>query len=839
MPPVLRLAFRELRGGLKGFRILMACLALGVAAISASGSLKAAFQRTLQEDSRALLGGDIDLRQSSTPPTPEQRTFFDTLGIVSEGTELRAMARTPQDRRLVEVKGVDDRYPLVGTLELSPSLPLSQALSRQDGIWGAVVEPRLLEVLSLKVGDNLAVGDATFQIRAVIEKEPDRLSGTLSLGPRVMISNTASKETGLLRPGSLNRWAYHIALPPGGDVQEARSLLSARFPEAEWQIRDSSAPAPTMGRILDSIGMFLTLVGLTALLVGGIGVANAVKAYMESRTHSIAILKSLGAPTSLILTVYAGLVGALALVGIFLGVAVGGLIPWIVTQVAGNSLPVAARLGIYPGPLALAAGFGILTTVVFSLWPLARAKAVPAATLFRQSAIPLGAPPGRGVLLLTLVLAILLGGLTVLTTDRPLFALAFVLSAIATLGLFRGLAWLISRTAAMASAHRRGWLASPTGRLALANLHRPGASTVSVVLSLGLGLTVLVTMALVESNLALQFGTRLPQQAPSFFFIDIQPDQFSAFERAIRTVDGKANIEQAPSVRGRMSSINGHPSSAMKVSEDVAWAARGDRHFTALAAPPKGSRILEGTWWDKDYSGPPLVSVEASVAKGFGMKIGDTLGLNILGRDISVQIASIREVEWLSLEINFAFVLSPHALDGAPHTWIATVHAAPENETNIERSVTSTLVNVSAIRIKETLTTVRQMIGHADLALRLATLVTLTAGALVLAGAALAGHRRRVREAVILKVLGATRADLWRAWLLEFGVIGLSTGLCSAGIGGLAAWAILVRLKADWVFLPGVIAATVLTCVVASLLAGFAGIYAAMRAKAGPVLRAE
>lgn len=835
-------ARRELRSGLKGFRILMACLALGVAAIAASGSLKAAFHTALTEDSRKLLGGDLKLSQSYRPLEAEQRQALDGLGMVSAGIQMRAMAHAHgnEARRLVELKGVDGAYPLAGTLDLAPPVPAADALARRDGVWGAVADANLLASLGLALGDRVTVGEGVFQIRATIAREPDRIATALAFGPRLMVAADAIAETGLNQPGSLINWTYGVGLKPGMSAEAAKRLLGERFPEAGWQLRDTSDAAPGVGRFLDNLSSFLTLVGLTALLVGGIGVANAVKAYLDGRIPTIAVLKAVGAPSRLIFATYGSLVALLASLGILSGLALGAAVPWLVVQLAGDKLPLAARIGLYPGPLAVAAAFGVLTAGVFTLWPLARAKMVPATALFRQAVTPLTRWPDRKTLAVLAVAAGLLMALAVLSADKPLLAAAFVAAALVTLGLFRALAWGLSRAAARVSVRRTGLFAHPIGRLALANLHRPGSAVVSVVLSLGLGLTVLVTIALIEGNLARQFGERMPAEAPSFFFIDIQPDQVERFDQIIRGVDAGASVDQAPMVRGRITRINGVPVAEVAVAPEAEWAIRGDRGLTAAATPPKGARLVAGQWWAPDYDGPALASVDANIAKGFGLELGDTMGINVLGRELEVRIASLRDIEWSTLNMNFTFVLSPNALKGAPHTWIATVQAPVASEAAIEKAVTDQLANVSAIRVKEALVAVREMIANADMAVRLAALVTLSAGGLVLAGAVMAGHRRRVYEAVVLKVLGATRADLWRAWLLEFGIVGLTTGLAAGVVGSLAAWAILVHvMRADWAFLPGIAAATILACVVASLLAGFAGTFAAMRAKAAPLLRSE
>jgi putative ABC transport system permease protein len=835
-------ARREMRGGLKGFRILVACLALGVAAIAAAGSLRAAFDKALQDDSRTLLGGDLDLRQSHQDLDPQQKTALAGLGRVSGGVEMRAMAIVGgnRTRSLVELKGVDDAYPLVGRLELEPAQSPEQAMGRRNGVWGAAADANLLARLGLRIGDRVQVGDAAFEVRATISREPDRIATALSFGPRLMVAREALAETGLVRPGSLIRYTARIALAKGVTAESARQDLAKRFPDAAWQVRGIEDAAPGMGRFFDNMASFLTLVGLTALLVGGIGVANAVKAYLDGKVSTIAILKCVGAPSQVIFATYFSLVALLALAGIGLGLALGAAVPWAVVAYAGDRLPLAARAGLYPLPLLVAAACGALAALVFTLWPLAQARAVPATALFRNLLAPSRRWPDRPTLAVLAVATLALAGLAIGTAGNRPLAAWFVVAAIATLGLFRLLAWGLAKGAARVTGHHGGGLTNPAWRLALANLHRPGSAVVSVVLSLGLGLTVLVAIALVEGNLARQFGETLPLQAPSFYFIDIQPDQVAAMEKAVAAADADARLEQAPMVRGRISHINGVPVGEVHVAPEAEWALRGDRGLSSAADQPAGTRVVAGKWWAPDYAGPPLVSVDAGIARGFGLKLGDSIGINVLGREITATVASLRDIDWSSLSMNFTFLLSPGVLDGAPHSFIATVRADPSREAVVEKAVTDALPNVSSVRVKEALEAVRAVIANADLAVRLAGAVTLTAGGLVLAGAVMAGHRRRVREAVILKVLGATRADLWRAYVIEFGLVGLVTGVAAGGIGTLAAWAILVKvMKADWAVMPGITLGTLGLCISASLLAGFAGTWNAMRAKAAPLLRNE
>jgi putative ABC transport system permease protein len=357
-----------------------------------------------------------------------------------------------------------------------------------------------------------------------------------------------------------------------------------------------------------------------------------------------------------------------------------------------------------------------------------------------------------------------------------------------------------------------------------------------VVLSLGLGLTVLVAVALVEANLSRQFDERMPAEAPTFFFIDIQPDQVQTFDQAVARAGGTS--KRAAMVRGRISRIDGVPVDQVPIAPDAQWAIRGDRGLSTAAALPEDAHVVEGRWWPADYDGPPLASLDAGIARGFGLAVGQTITVNVLGRDVTATVANFREIDWSSLAMNFTFILTPNALAGAPQSFIATVHAPPGREAAVERAVTDVLPNVSSIRVKEALDAARAVIANAGVAIRAAAAVTLAAGGLVLAGAIAAGQRRRLHEAVLLKVLGARRADLLRALAAEYGLLGAATGLVAAGLGSAAAWAVLVFvLKADWVFLPGPVAATALGGVVAVAAFGVAATSRVLAAKTAPYLR--
>jgi putative ABC transport system permease protein len=831
------LARRELRGSLKGFGIFVACLALGVAAIAGAASLDASLRRALSEDSQALLGGDAELRLSYRPPTAEEHQFLDHFGVLSNAVEMRGMARTADGagQTLVEVKGVDDRYPLFGGLDLRPRQSLSQALERQDGIWGAAVDANLLDRLGVKLGDVITLGEAKLAVRAVIAREPDRAAAVFSLGPRLLLDARALTETNLLLPGSVVHYALTIRFNPEIAAGDFKAAVEARFPNAGWQIRDAAAAAPGVKRYLDQMTLFLTLVGLTALLVGGIGIGNGVKTFLDGRMTSIAILKCLGAPRRLIQRVYFLQVAVLAAFGISLGLAIGAALPWAMVASFGDKLPLAARLALYPGPLLEAAGFGALTTIAFAIWPLARAAAVPAATLFRDIVAGHRFRPDAGTLAVMLAAGGGLAALAIVSAADRSLAAWFVGGSAAVLLLFF-LAGAALVALARVLARRLGSGGSPVWRLGLSSLYRPGAPTRGVVLSLGLGLTLLVMVALVQANLNRQFDERIPALAPSFFFIDIQPGQTALFDRTVSEAGGEA--KRAQMVRGRISRIDGIPVEQVAIAPDAQWAVRGDRGLSSAATQPADSRVVDGHWWTADYDGSPLVSLDAGIAKGFGLRVGQSITVNVLGREITATIANLREIDWSSLSMNFTFILTPQALAGAPSTYIATVRAPLGHENEVERAVTAALPNVSSIRVKEALELVKTVVTNAGMAIRGAASVTLLAGALVLAGAIAAGRQRRTREAVLLKVLGARRADLLRALLLEFALLGAAAALLAALLGSLAAWAVLVYvLKADWVFLPAPVVLTVLGGIVAVTLFGVVGTLRVLAAKTAPQLR--
>jgi len=834
-----RYAGRELRGGLKGFRVFLACLAMGVAAIAGVGSVSTAILEGLRADGKTLLGGDVDLRLTHRHATDEQLSWLqDNTARLSAIAQMRAMAirEDGTDRKLIELKAVDDAYPLHGAVELESGEPIQDKLKKVGDSWGAVVSTRLIPRLGLELGSVIRIGEARFTVTDIIVEEPDKSTRAFELGPRVIVPFEALAATGLEQPGSLIRYHYRVLVNAGETPGAWIDRLQETFPDAGWRVRGLDNAAPNIQRFVDRVTMFLTLVGLTALLVGGVGVGNAVRAFLQARTGTIATLKCLGAPSSTIFSIYLIQVMLLASVGILAGLIIGTAAPLAAMPLIADRLPIDAQIGFYPESLVMAAVFGFLVTFLFALLPLARARTVPAATLFRDLLTPVTGKPGPKVIALLIASGLVLAGLAVLTADNWRIAAVFVVGSAMALLAFR-----LAAEGVMAIARKLPRSRNAKLRLAIANLHRPGAPTGSVVVSLGLGLTVLVTVALIEGNLSNQLNDTLRGEAPGFYFIDIQPNQAEAFDEVVAGFPTLTKTTRVPMLRGRITALDGVPVSEIEPHPDFGWILRGDRGFTWSPNPPEaGSEVVAGEWWPADYKGEPLVSFDAAAAEAFGLQVGDTISVNLLGRGFTAKIANLRKIDWTSLGINFVMVFSPGLMEQAPQTYIATAYLDETQEPALEALVTDNFPNVSSVRVKEVLEGVDEIVGNLAVAVRSIAAVAIIAGVLVLAGAIAAGHARRVYESVVLKVLGATRRDIAAAFLIEYGLMGLVTALIAAAVGSVAAWAVIAFIMgAEWIFVPMALISTIGLAVAITTGLGLAGTWVALGRKAAPLLRNE
>jgi putative ABC transport system permease protein len=844
LPLALSIAFRELRAGAGGLVVFVLSIALGVAAVAAIGSLAASFDRSLARQGRLLVGGDLSFERVHRRANAEERAAIAAEGMISESASLRAMARVGSGKRaLVELKAVDDAYPLYGNVIIADAGQSGgPAPWRKTGI--VVVERPLLDRLGLKIGSKVSLGDTTVEIGGILGQQPDRLADRLAYGPKLLLSLETLRRTGLVQPGSLVRWIYRLKLHDGrGDDKSAlkriRIAFQAKFPESGFSINDWTDPAPSLRREVDRFAQFVSLVGLAALLLGGIGVGNAIESYMAKKRMVIATFKSLGATGALVLRVYLLQSILLASLGISLGLIVGMLTPAIISALYGEALPIPLATEPHPRSLLAAAAAGLFTTLLFVLLPLGRASAVPPAVLMRAHLSEEERPPAFPFIAAAAASAAALIGLGLAASEEPGLTAAIIGGIVAAFLLLWGFGFALQR---MASRFRRSRAA--VLNLALASIGGPGSIARQVSISLGLGLGFLVAIALVQRSLLTELEGGLKADAPAYYFLDIDAKDLRTFREIVLAAEPGAKLADAPMLRGRIVALKGVPVEKVKADPEQRWVLSGDRGLTYTDTLPEASTIVEGSWWPKGYSGPPLVSFDTEAAKGLGLKIGDTVTVNVLGRNVEASIASFRKIDWESLAINFVMLFSPNTLAGAPHRALTTLELPqglpPANEAKLVQALADRFPLVTAIKVSDIVDAAKDLLGKVMGAIRVTAGAILAIGALVLTGAVLASQERRKYEAVLFKTLGATRRRILSAQMLEFSVLGLVTAAFAAAVGSLTAWALCkwaFDIKFAWSGLAA--AETILLALALMLAIGAAVSWRVLSAKAAPYLRGE
>lgn len=833
-----RIARRELRGGLRGFRVFLACLALGVAAIAAVGSVRVSIEQGLAREGAVILGGDAELTFTYRFAEEDERAFMDGIAeVVSETVDFRSMVVVDRDdveRGLTQVRGVDAMWPIYGEVGLDPPMSIEDALAVRE-LPGAVIAPLLVDRLALQVGDTFRLGTQEFELRAVLVEEPDGAASGFGLGPRTIVSLEGLGGSGLLQTGTLYESQYRLAVAEGADLDALQTEASPlELNGARW--RDSRNGAPGVAEFIDRIGAFLVLVGLAGLAVGGVGVSAAVRAYLDGKIATIATLKTLGAEGRTIFAAYFMQVGLLTAVGIALGLILGAGAPIAFGPLIEAQLPVPVAISVYPAPLLEAALYGTLTALIFTLWPLARTAQVRAAALFRDASAGTREWPEAQYLLVILLLVTALVGSAVWFSGIPKLALGTAAGLLIALGLLALAAWGI-RALCKRLARARFVRGRTALRTALGAVGGPGSEAGSVVLSLGLGLTVLATVGQIDTNLRNAIQRDLPDVAPSYFFVDIQPDQLQPFLDRVEGDSAVSRVDTAPMLRGIITQINGER------AQDVAgdhWVLHGDRGVTYLAEAPPEDEIVDGAWWPDDYAGPPLVAFAAEEAEEIGLVVGDRITINVLGRDITAEIAALREVSFENAGIGFIVTMNEAALAGAPHTYIATVYAEEQAEAQILRDVAGDAPNITAIRVRDALDQVAEALRGIARATSYAALATLLTGFVVLIGAAAAGERGRVFEAAVLKTLGASRATILGSFALRASMLGAAAGIVAIATGALGGWAVMTFvMDTDYAFEPISAAVIVVGGAFATLVAGLAFAWRPLATRPARVLRAR
>ena len=823
------IARRDLRGRFVGLRLLIVCLFLGVATLAAIGSLTNSITEELANRGQAILGGDLEMAVAQREATTAELDAFKQAGTLSETMRMQAMARLPDgsDTQLVELKGVDTSYPLYGKFTLENGETVSAPEPQE-----IYVTPALMQRLSMKIGDNISFGEASFTISGIIAEEPDRLSEGLSLGPVAITSLEGLRATKLIQPGSLFESKYRLKLPMTADPGEIGDGLIAQFPHAAWEIKTRDDGAPNTRRFIERMGQFLTLVGLASLVIAGIGVGNGVASYLRGKQGAIATLKILGADSAMIFRIYLFQIMAVAIGAIALGLIIGALAPLAIIQIAGDVLPIKPEFAIYPLPLVVSALYGFLIAIIFALPPLSRAKTIPAAGIIRgegRSWRQIDRQSWTGVgLAIAAILALAIG-----TANEPLFSAAFIGAATAILLLLTGLGALIRWLASKAPRPKQ-----PLLRLALTSLHRPGAQTGQLVVALGLGLTLFATLAAIQTSLTNEIRSTVPRDAPSFFVLDIPVERTGEFRSKVKETSGDADINIVPTLRGTITEFAGQRVSELETLPEGAWVLRGDRGLTYSATIPEGSEIAAGEWWDADYDGPPLVSVDEEQGAALGLRIGDSLTVSLLGVEIPATVASFRKVNWRNFGFNYVLVFPPSVLADVPHNVAATIQLETAKEDQLLSTLPREFPSISMVKVKEIASQIGDILNQMATAIAAAASIAIFSGIAVLVGAIAASRQTRVYDSVILKLLGATRAQILTVQAIEYAVLAFLLSAVALGLGLFAGWFVITQIfqftwQPDW----GIVLLTLAIGGIVTLSIGLLGSIPVLSAKPARALR--
>ena len=882
----LRMAWRETRGAWRHFIHFFVCIALGVGALVGVALFASNVEQTVTREARALLGGDLEIRLSrllSEQGKSVLESVADRGIAMTHVSELVAMAAVAehdrgQQTQIVELKAVESAYPLYGRLDLEPKGALSHLLASTMDVCqpppclGAVVEESLLIRMGLSVGDRVKIGQAIFTITAVIRKEPDRVANAFSLGPRVIVSREGLMAAELIQPGSRIRERYLLRLPPTLSPQTLMYELRGRLAGESARIVTYQNAQPALRRFLEQLSRYLGLIGLTALFVGGIGVGMTVQAFIREKLHTIAVLKTVGADSKAVVQAYLvqavclGLIGSVA--GAALGLGLQAVLPSLAKEVFASYL--LEQVQIVGGltwatvlPIMKGVALGLLTTLLFTLWPLLGVREIRPALIFRREVAPSG-----GVLLAkeTLCLsrwrhvfglsdpirmicvtgiAVGLAGLAIWQAGSWTVGLLFILALAVAVGLLVLVSRLLVRGLSRLPRPR-----SLSVRQAVGNLHRPGSQAAGVMVAIGVGVMVIVAVSVMEHSLIRQIGESRPSDAPTFFFIDIQPDQKEGFVRLIEQQTAGKTPEVTPLVRSRLHALDGRPVVLDEESEEQRQREREGRKrwyftreyvLTFLEDLPKDNVVTRGTWWNPGMApAGPLVSVEEEAARNLGLDVGSTIEFDIQGSTVAAEVSSIRKVDWGGFSTNFYMILSPGSLEGAPVTYVGTVRVPPEEEVRLQRAVVRSFPNVTAINVGDVLDSVARILDRLSLAIRSVALFCILAGSFVMAAALAATKYRRLYESVLLKALGATRGVIAKSFAAEYALLGAAAGLIGVLLASALSWSVLYFfLDVPWLFVPRVLVAGFALTVVLALAVGFLSTFRLLGQRPLSVLRHE
>ncbi len=845
---------RESRGARGRLAFFVACLSVGVAAVVAVAGMSASLDEGVRTEARQLLAADLAIE--GRRPIPPGLDLAKAGLAGAQRTDLKEMvtvvlARTSQ---VVELRVVNGEYPFYGVMELRPQRPLRELLGPESVVVGS----ELLANLGLRQGDTLRVGGAVFRIAGVVLSEPDRVSVSFTIGPRVFMSSEGLARTQLEGKGSRVGHRTLIKLPASFSAEQlplAKERLERALADSSfYEVETYKEAQPALRNSIDRVDRFLGLVALLSLFVGGIGVAQSVRAWLSSRLDAIAVLKCLGMRPREVFLLYLGQTALLGLAGSLVGILLGSAVQLALPGLFPDLIPAELVRPWQPTALLRGLGLGVGVAVLFSLPSLAAVLRVPPARVLRRDAEPL--PNHRWVTAATLI--VLGTGIWVMATaqSRSLdLGSRFTAGMVLVTALLAGAALLISwmvRRLPRESLPGRIWM-----RHGLAALARPGSGTVSAIVALGLGVLVVLGMSLVERRLSNQLATAIPPDAPSAFLIDIQPGQWAGVHEILRK-QGASRVDSVPVIMARVSAIDGQTVEQLAAKAEARrekekqdgedsegdgqgarrWALTREQRLTYMKELPADNLLVAGKLWSDPTRAE--VSVEKDFADDLGLKLGSTIRFDIQGIPLELTVTSLRTVNWQTFGINFFLVVEPGVLEKAPQNRLAATRLPRGSEQGIQDALAAAYPNVTLIRVREVLEKIAGVLERIGVGIRFLGGFTVLAGIAILGGAVSAGSARRGREVALLKTLGMTRSGVAGAFAVEYALIGLVAGLIGAAGATVLAYMVVTRgFELPWEIQAWPVAVALGGAVVLAVGAGLAASARALERRPIEVLRAE
>jgi putative ABC transport system permease protein len=785
------MALRELRRGKRKFVFFVLCIAIGVAGLVGVKGFNASIQDAMLVEARPLMGADMTL-SIGAQPTPAEQQYLQGLGTrgiqVARVTEATSMAIAPGTKasRLVELKAVDPGYPFYGTLELDPAGPLTDETT--------LVGADLLDDLGLKVGDKLSVGKAEFTISGVITKEPDRVTAGFSLGPRVMITQAALVKTQLVQLGFRGRFKYLFKLANDAQVEPLRAELKQTFAAERPSIADFREANPQVKRFLDRMTDFLSLVSLVALLVGGLGVANATRAFLQQKLDSIAIMKCVGATNRKVLSIYLTQMLLLSLAGSVLGVVLGEAVQLIMPRVVGPIVNLTITLHLQPMVALQGLAVGLVTATLFTLLPLSAVADIKPALVFRREMAESRPRPTMARRIRTGALLALIGaGLVVVSAWMSgslkwgLWFMGGLAAAVLALGAIASLAvWALKKVKVP-----RHWV---TVRQGIASVYRPGSQVHAIVLALGIGTTMVLAVYCLQQALMNEVSVTVPKGAPNMVFINIQGPEAEAFQTLLQNHPGVTKAPPpTPIVRGRLVAIDGKTKDELNLTQDEERWFNFQFQTTYTATVPEGDALTQGPWWtEADWKQGPLLSVEQEALDRLHMQLGSVVEMELEGgTPVKATVFNVRKTKDYRAGGGFNFIFAQGVLESQRLTYYGQANVQPGAARAVQRDVVARFPGVTVVNVADMIGTITEMLDRIALVIRFVAGFSVLAGLIILASSIATTKFRRTREAVLYKTLGATRRKVWTIFAVEYAALGLAAGLVSAVLAGVASWGVL------------------------------------------------